>query len=35
VVITERDFKEAIKLASDIPALADQKRKEHFAVRHF
>jgi hypothetical protein len=30
-----RDSKEAIKLASDILALADKKRKEHLAVRHF
>jgi hypothetical protein len=35
VIISGRDSKEAIKLASDILALADKKRKEHLAVRHF
>jgi HEPN domain-containing protein len=34
-VITGRDSREAIRLASDILALAEQKRKEHPAVQHY
>jgi HEPN domain-containing protein len=34
-VISERDSREAIRLASDILAIAERKRKENLSVEHY